>query len=126
MTQHPEDLPWNDSPADNDVVAGSEEPDPAEVVGNEEDPAQRDTTLPRSLDESVEHRDTIDERLAEEIPDSTLIEDAEESPELQAPESGADEIDAPLAEPDQEDPAEPRDAPAEEAAVRVVPDDRVL
>jgi len=31
------DLPWNDEPADRDVVPGTEEPDPAEVEGDEGD-----------------------------------------------------------------------------------------
>ena len=126
MTEHPEDLPWNDEPADTDVFPGSTEPDPAEVVGTEDDPARRDTSLPRRLDIGVDHIDTLDERLAEEVPDRTLSEQDPEAGELQAPESGEDDFDAPLAERDQEDPIESRDAPAEEAAIHVVPDDRDL
>ena len=29
------DAPWNDAPADSDAIPGTEEPDPAEVVGEE-------------------------------------------------------------------------------------------
>lgn len=126
MTQHLEDLPWNDEPADNDVVPGSEEPDPAEVVGTEDDPARRDTSLPGRLDIGVDHIDTLDERLAEEVQDRTVREQDPEAGELQAPESGEDGFDASLGEDDQGGPLEDRDAPAEEAAIHVVSDDRDL
>lgn len=123
MTEHPEDLPWNDVPADPDTM-GFDEPDPAEVVGDEDDPAERDVALPRFPDD-VFRRDTLDERLAEEEPDRPSREDEPEGPELLAPETGEDELTAAPAEPDQEDLPASRDEPAEEAAVRIVPDDRV-
>jgi hypothetical protein len=120
MTDHPEDLPWNDVPADSDVVPGSEEPEPAEVVGDEDDPAERDLTRPKSVDVDEYHQDTLDERLAEEEPDRAAREEAPEAGELQAPESGESDIDGEVAEPDRgTDPLEPEDLPAEEAAVRV-------
>ena len=58
------DEPWNDVPADSDVVPGTEEPDPAEVVGDE---GEEEDVSHRSAD--LSHRDTLDERLAEEEPD---------------------------------------------------------
>ena len=65
VTPHPEDLPWNDVPADSDVVLGTEEPDPAEVVGDEGEEVDVSYRGARDLD----HHDTLDERLAEEEPD---------------------------------------------------------
>ncbi|MDP9326513.1 MAG: hypothetical protein M3O87_08280 [Candidatus Dormibacteraeota bacterium] len=67
---HSEDLPWNDVPADSDVVPGTEEPDPAEVGGTEDDSAAFDTAAhaPQDIDDKY-RRDTLDQRLAEEVPD---------------------------------------------------------
>src|SRR5205807_10582693 len=88
MSEHPEDLPWNDVPADSDVVAGSEEPDPAEVVGDEDDPAKRDLAARRRLDQQTEYtQDTLDQRLAEEEPDVAARTAPKERGEIQAPES---------------------------------------
>ena len=124
MPQHSEDLPWNDVAADSDA-AGFEEPDPAEVVGDEDDPAERDAALPRFRDDP-DHRDTLDERLAEEEPD-VIREDEPDPVGLVAPDDGEDDLETPLAEADQDDPDEPPgDEAAEEAAIRVIPDDRVL
>jgi hypothetical protein len=125
MTEHPEDLPWNDVPADSDVPPGSEEPDPAEVVGDEDDPAKRDLSQPRTLELDENRRESIDERLAEEEPDRAARAEEPEAGELQSPESGDSDVEGELAEPDQADPAEREDLPAEEAAVRVVDDDDV-
>ena len=70
MTDHPEDLPWNDVAADSDAPFGSGEPDPAEVTGDEDDPALVDASLADRLHDVDEYRrDTLDERLSEEEPD---------------------------------------------------------
>src|SRR6202049_1706712 len=65
------EAPWNDVPADSDVVPGTEEPAPAEVVGD--DGAERDLASSQ-LDELRDpyQRDTLDERLAEEEPEASL------------------------------------------------------
>jgi hypothetical protein len=124
MTEHPEDLPWNDVPADSDVPS-SEEPDPAEVVGDQDDPARRDLSQPRTHDLDENRRETLDERLAEEEPDRAARTEEPEAGGLQSPESGGSDVEGELGEPDQDDPAEREDLPAEEAAVRVVDDEDV-
>jgi hypothetical protein len=124
MTEHPEDLPWNDVPADSDVPPGSDEPDPAEVVGDEDDPAKRDLTARRRLDQATEYtQEALDQRLAEEEPDVLSRTPAGRAGEIQAPEDAEDDIDLDLGEPDGEDPVEPLDLPAEEDAIRLVDDD---
>lgn len=68
------DLPWNDVPADSDVIEGTEEPDPAEVEGDEGE--EVDVSRPPIADISAQYRrDTLDERLAEEVPDRLVAED---------------------------------------------------
>jgi len=125
MTQHPEDLPWNDSPADSDAPPGSEEPDPAEVDGDEDDPAQRDASLrPRYRDVDEYRRDTLDERLSEEEPDRAAQFQEPGAGELQAPESGDDDIQVLRGERDQDDASDPLDEAAEDAAIHVIPDNR--
>ncbi|MFN2582404.1 MAG: hypothetical protein ABR498_06655 [Candidatus Dormibacteria bacterium] len=127
MTQHPEDLPWNDVPADNDVWPGTEEPDPAEVTGTEDDDAVRDTSLPRTPRGDDEYRqESLDERLAEEEPDETLQAQDPQTRPLLAPEPGQDDMSATTSEPDADVVDQPDDEPAEEAAVHVVSDDRVM
>jgi hypothetical protein len=122
MTEHPEDLPWNDSPADSDAPLGDGEPDPAEVTGDEDDPAQRDSSLARGLQDVDEyHRDTLDERLSEEEPDRLLLFQEPEAGELQAPESGDDDIDVTPGEPDPSDSLDD-DESAEDAAMHLVLD----
>lgn len=125
--EHPEDLPWNDVPADSDVFPGSEEPDPAEVVGDEDDDAKADLSYQDRRPGADVHRDTLDERLREEVPDRTLEDEEPEAPEFQAPEAReAEDFEAPVAENDRgTDPVEADDEPAEEAAIHVVPEDRV-
>lgn len=127
MSEHPEDLPWNDVGADSDVFPNSEEPDPAEVVGDEDDGATRDLSYKDREPGADYHRDTLDERLSEEVPDRTLEEQDPEAPEFQAPElREAEDFEAPVAERDTgTDPVEADDEPAEEAAIHVVPEDRV-
>ncbi|MBJ7594128.1 MAG: hypothetical protein JF886_04570 [Candidatus Dormibacteraeota bacterium] len=115
QTPHPEDLPWNDEPADSDVVIGSAEPDPAEVVGDageEVDISHRGVSDP-------EHRDTLEERLAEEEPDRPLHAQADEVGDLVAPEAGSDDLVAERAEPDQGELEAADIEPAEGAAMHI-------
>jgi hypothetical protein len=122
MSEHPEDLPWNDAPADSDAPLGSGEPDPAEVIGDEDDPAIQDTSLAGRLHDVDEYRrDTLDERLGEEEPDRSAQFEEPEAGELQAPESGDDDIALTLGEGDLLD-GEDDDESAEDAAVHVIPD----
>jgi hypothetical protein len=123
MTDHPEDLPWNDAPADSDAPFGSGDPDPAEVSGDEDDPAIRDSSLAGRLHDVDEYRrETLDERLSEEEPDRAAESQEPEAGALQAPESDDDDIALLAGEPDQLDSVEPEDASAEEAAIHVIPD----
>jgi len=88
----PSDAPWNDVPADSDVFPGTEEPDPAEVVGEEGD--EHDLAS-RSLDEQRDayQRDTLDERLAEEEPEAVLRDEPDaQAGVLMAPERGGDDV----------------------------------
>jgi len=106
--EHPEDLPWNDVPADDEALPGSLEPDPAEVRGDADD--ARDLSSPKPPGE----RESLDERLAEEEPDRPVRGgQAPQADELMAGEEGEDDIAA--GEPDTYDPAE-REEPAAEAA----------
>src|ERR1039457_2226375 len=124
MTEHPEDLPWNDAPADSDAPLGSGEPDPAEVSGDEDDPAIRDASLAGRLHDVDEYRrETLDERLSEEEPDRAARSQGPEAGELQAPESGDDDIALQRGEPDLFDAVdEDDDESAEDAAVHVIPE----
>lgn len=102
------DLPWNDSPADGNAIPGRDEPDPAEVIGDEDRP--HDVSLPRRQDWG--DRETLDERLREEEPDT-----GPGSP--RAGDEGMEIVEADGEDPfasqgqDQED----SDLPAEEAAL---------
>src|SRR4030088_227987 len=92
------DLPWHDVPADSDVVPGTEEPDPAEVEGDEGE--EVDVSRPASIDPSAEYRqETLDQRLAEEEPDRAMEEQEPEAGAFQAPESGAGDLAAETGEP---------------------------
>jgi hypothetical protein len=123
QTTHPEDLPWNDVPADSDVVIGTGEPDPAEVEGEEGE--EVDVSRPASLDPAAEYRqDTLDQRLAEEEPDRAVQEQEPEAGEFQAPESGAGDLSLEAGEPDQAEPGEAGVEAAEDAAVHVSQRDR--
>jgi hypothetical protein len=118
---HPEDLPWNDVPADDEALPGTIEPDPAEVVGDETTARDRASRQVRDPNQ----RESLDERLAEELPDEPAHgEPSPEAAQLVDAVDGEDEVEP--AEPDVEDPAEHEDAAAEDAAVHVVDDDRVL
>ncbi|HEV3234928.1 MAG TPA: hypothetical protein VG329_10310 [Candidatus Dormibacteraeota bacterium] len=101
--QHPEDLPWNDVPADSDVLPGSEEPEPAEVGGTEDDDAAFDSASHAAPDIDEKYRrDTLDQRLAEEVPDrpergadpDVSVYGADEDDEAGAAEADDDESDA--------------------------------
>ena len=118
--RHSEDLPWNDVAADSDTMSADPEPDPAEVVGDEDDDAEEDLASHRVPDPYEKYRpESLDQRLAEEEPEATpnLAEDAEAG-ELQAPEAGGDDV-----EPGEDDPIGPEggmdEAAAEDAAVHV-------
>jgi hypothetical protein len=118
MTDHPEDLPWNDAPADSDAPLGDAEPDPAEVSGDEDDPAIRDASLAGRLHDVDEYRrETLDERLSEEEPDRAAHAQEPEAGELQAPESGDDDIALQRGELDQLDSLDSVEESAEDAAV---------
>ncbi|HVC42067.1 MAG TPA: hypothetical protein VND54_08840 [Candidatus Saccharimonadales bacterium] len=125
MTEHPEDLPWNDSPADSDAPLGSGDPDPAEVTGDEDDPAIRDTSLAGRLHDVDEYRrESLEERLSEEEPDGAARVGEPAAGALQAPETGDDDIALLRGEPDVLDSADQEEEPAEDAAVHVIPDRR--
>jgi hypothetical protein len=123
MIDHPEDLPWNDAPADSDAPLGNGEPDPAEVSGDEDDPAMLDASLAGRLHDVDEYRrETLDERLSEEEPDRARLFEEPEAGALQAPETGDDDIALLRGEPDRFDSVDADDESAEDAAVHVVPD----
>jgi hypothetical protein len=125
MSEHPEDLPWNDVPADSDAPLGSAEPDPAEVSGDEDDPAIKDASLQDRLHDVDEYRrDTLDERLSEEEPDRAAAAEEPEAGDLQAPESGDDDIALLRSEPDEFD-SEAPDDDAEETAIHLIPNGQV-
>jgi hypothetical protein len=116
--RHSEDLPWNDVAADSDTMSTDPEPDPAEVVGDEDE--EEDLASLRVPDPYEKYRpESLDQRLAEEEPEARLhlAEDAEAG-ELQAPEGGGDDVD-----PGEDDPVgsgdEIDEAAAEDAAVHV-------
>ena len=114
---HPEDLPWNDVPADSDVVYGTEEPDPAEVEGDEG--AEADVSHPLSPDTSAKYRrETLDQRLREEEPEAEARVDAPVGG-IQAPEGGEDDISLNVEERDRAEPPAIDDPAAEDAAMHV-------
>jgi hypothetical protein len=124
MTEHPEDLPWNDAPADSDAPLGAGEPDPAEVTGDEDDPAIRDASIAGRLHDVDEYRrETLDERLSEEEPDRVMQAEEPEAGELQAPEAGDDDIALQRGEPDLLDSLDDDEEPAEDAAVHEIDGD---
>lgn len=124
MTDHPEDLPWNNT-ANSDAPLGSGDPDPAEVTGDEDDPALEDASLAGRLHDVDEYRrETLDERLSEEEPDRAATFQELDAGSIQAPENGDDDIALLRGEPDQSDLLERDDQSAEEAAIHVIPDGR--
>jgi hypothetical protein len=118
------DAPWNDVPADSDVVPGTEEPDPAEVEGDEGD--EVDVSRPPVPDIADKyHRDTLDERLAEEEPDRATHEQDAEAGGIQAlTGDDDDDLSVDLGERDDDD-GEDDDESAEEAAIHIRPEDRI-
>lgn len=118
-----DDLPWNDVPADSDVVPGTLEPDPAEVEGDDgEEVDVSHPPMPDSLRSN--RRESLDERLAEEVPDRASQEQDPEAGGVLAPEAGESDITLDRGEPD-DDSEDAGDEPAEEAAMHIVEDDRV-
>ena len=120
----PEDLPWNDVAADSDVPSGSEEPEPAEVEGDEGeevDASRRRSVLP----DDENRRETLDERLAEEEPERLGGGQDPAAGEIVAAEleGGDDELSLGLGERD-EDEFDGEEA-AEDAAIHVRPEDRI-
>jgi hypothetical protein len=116
------DAPWNDAPADSDAIPGTEEPDPAEVVGEE---GEEYDLASRSLDEPRDsyQRDTLDERLAEEEPEAGLRSDAEpEAGTLMAPERAGDDVIVGEDDADAEFEGEVDEPSAEDAAVHIQED----
>ncbi len=115
---HPEDLPWNDVAADSDTMSTDPEPDPAEVDGD--DGEEEDLASRRVPDPYEKYRsESLDQRLAEEEPEATLrLDEDAEVGELQAPESGGDDV--LVGEDDAIDPGGGTgEAAAEDAAIRI-------
>jgi hypothetical protein len=106
-----QDLPSQDAPDDDAIVPGASEPDPADVVGDEN---PRDRAGHPIQDPNV--RETLDERLSEEEPDRPQRPAAGDV-QLLAGED--DESDGLSAEPDDDD-ADPDELGAEEAAIHIV------
>jgi len=123
--QRPGDQPWNDVSADSDLMGGVEEPAPAEVVGGEDDGAEKDLATPRVPDPLEKYvPETLDQRLSEEEPDTTAERGDEEAGELVDPRTGGD---VQRSEPDAWDGTAPaEESGAEDAAIHVVDEDRVL
>lgn len=118
VSAHPEDLPWNDVPADSDVVFGTQEPDPAEVEGDHGE--EVDVSCPSAHRPGrQDRRDTLDQRLAEEEPDRLAQAQEPEAGDLQAPASGSGDLFVEREEPDQTEPADAGVAAAEDAAVHI-------
>jgi hypothetical protein len=112
---HPEDLPWNDVPDDDALIPGAVEPDPAEVVGDETD--ARDLAAHDATDPNA--RETLDQRLAEEEPDSTVEDGAPPSVQLVDGESGEDGVELAERDPLDDDIDTDEEPPAEEAAIHI-------
>lgn len=90
--RHREDEPWNDVAADSGTMAVDPEPDPAEVIGDEDDEAVRDEAAHRVPDPYEKyHQESLDRRLAEEEPEATLR--SPEDPESGELETAVDEDD---------------------------------
>ena len=121
---HPEDMPWNDAPADSDLPPGAEEPEPAEVA--ERDDEAVDTASPRIPDPMEKYQpESLDQRLAEEVPERMSDEPpAAEAGALVDPDRGGGDVRLAEPDPDRLSTAED-DPPAEEAAIHVVDEDDV-
>lgn len=121
-----EDLPWNDALADADLIPGTEEPDPAEVEGDEDDDAKLDASRAPTPDPYDKYRrESLDKRLSEELPDRLLHEQDAVAGGIQSPIWGEDDDETlDLAEPDDQDDWDEKDESAEEAALHIVEEDR--
>jgi hypothetical protein len=107
------ELPWNDVPADDDIVPGATEPDPAEVVGDDDNP--RDLAAHPINDPNV--RESLDERLAEEEPDAPVRAEPDDAVQLIPGEDGDDDE---AAEAESDDDADDQsELGAEEAAIHI-------
>jgi hypothetical protein len=112
------DLPWNDVPADSDIVPGTEEPDPAEVVGD--DGEEVDVSHPRIPDIAAKYRrETLNERLAEEVPDVAARQDDPLAGEFQAAQSDEDDLTIARGEPDDPYAVGEDDEAAEDSAIHI-------
>ena len=120
------DLPWNDVPADSDVIRGTEEPDPAEVEGDEDDDARVDASHAPTPDPYLKYqRESLDKRLSEELPDRPAHAQDREARGIQAALSDEDDDTLDLAESDDDDWDDDADEAAEEAAIHIVDEDRI-
>jgi hypothetical protein len=121
-----EGLPWNDALADADLIPGTEEPDPAEVEGDEDDDAKLDVSHRPAPDPYDKYRqESLDARLAEELPDRTLREQARGVGGIQSPIRGEDDdLTLDLGEADDQDDWDDKDESAEESAIHIVDEDR--
>ena len=116
-TEHPEDLPWNDVPGDSSVIAGTDEPAPAEVVGA--DGHERDLSVARDRSHGDRNRrDTLAERLAEEEPEARLRDPADPEVELQGPLRGGGDV-VQGEQHDKKRSTRDDERPAEEAAIHI-------
>jgi hypothetical protein len=119
--QHPEDLPWNDAPADSELPPGTEEPEPAEVVGDEGE--EVDSAEPPVPDPYEKYRqESLDQRLKEEERDTAAgASPDEEAGGLVDPDEGGEAVYRADASDDEDD-----DEPgAEDAAIHVRDEDDI-
>lgn len=106
-------LPSNDSPDDDALVPGASEPDPADVVGDDDNP--RDLAGHPINDPNV--RESLDERLSEEEPDTAASAEPDDAVQLILGEDNEDdEADEAEGDDDEDDASE---LGAEEAAVHI-------
>jgi hypothetical protein len=109
------DLPSDDEPDDDAIIRDAMEPDPAEVVGDDDSP--RDLAAHRINDPNV--RESLDERLSEEEPDRPVRRKPRDAVQVIGDDDG-DDIDADETESDDdEDEDDQSDLGAEEAAVHI-------
>lgn len=123
--QRPGDEPWADVSADSDLMGGVEQPAPAEVVGGEDDDLARDLAGKRVPDPMEKYiPETLDQRLAEEEPEGVGGASDAEAGELVDPGGGGD---VQRSEPEAWDGTAPPEEPgAEDAAIHVVDEDRIV
>lgn len=117
--QHPEDFPWNDAPAGDALPM--EEPEPAEVEGD--DGEEADAASPRVPDPYEKYSpENLEQRLGEEEPELPLRgEAADEAEGLVDPDAGGGDVYR-ADDPEDEDIDEPA---AEESAIHIRDEDRI-